>query len=464
MDFSTFAKHVIDDVEYVTFAHMCEKVPDNIRLKPVDWKKTLTWISASGIPPDSIMVAKNKFTAKDVRGIRSSKNNVIIPIEQLIENLSKMLVQENPTIASTALSTENDIKSDETKSVVPKMTKRKFHPPQLLPEIVLHDNEGFVFDDETIYIPVYGERTMMGIRFPEITVCNILGVSDLACRIKTMDTAFYESILCDDNRMHYFFTFVGLLNEIVNSKSVIGKAMRSWVLQQVFDTTYATPEEKLKCARDKLAAIANTFDLSASPLGGELILCLGKVCDIPEDQQKFVKDWAPDDLVYRHTHSSDIETRIKQVGGKHIDGRVVSFMIGNKGAMEEIDKKFKAAIVEKGIKACNKLFTTTDESEVIKIFESIVHAQDGTDPTIALYRDIQADLDRALLEIEHLQKLVEEKSLRIEEGRTAFQKIEDGFQKIEDGLRRELACKDEVIAAIRSVTKPMTSSRSLHIA
>jgi hypothetical protein len=44
-------------------------------------------------------------------------------------------------------------------------------------------------------------------------------------------------------------------------------------------------------------------------------------------------------------------------------------MIGNKEFYgEEIDKEVKATIVEKGIKACNKLFTTTDESEIHQSF------------------------------------------------------------------------------------------------
>jgi hypothetical protein len=71
------------------------------------------------------------------------------------------------------------------------------------------------------------------------------------------------------------------------------------------------------------------------------------------------------------------------LGGDHPDGRLVHFMIGNKGAAEAADKSFKDAIAAEGIVSHGKMFTT-DEAGIIKIFKNIVRAQDGVDPNIAI--------------------------------------------------------------------------------
>jgi hypothetical protein len=95
---------------------------------------------------------------------------------------------------------------------------------------------------------------------------------------------------------------------------------------------------------------------------------------------------------------------------------VLSTFIGNKGAAEAADKSFKDAIAAEGIVSHGKMFTTDDEAGIIKIFKNIVRAQDGVDPpNIAHYRDIQAALDAALVEVKFMKELVAEKDARLAE-------------------------------------------------
>jgi hypothetical protein len=85
----------------------------------------------------------------------------------------------------------------------------------------------------------------------------------------------------------------------------------------------------------------------------------------------------------------------------HPDGRLVHFMIGNKGAAEAIDKTFghhRACIVSHG-----KMFNDRRRGGII-IFKNIATCS-GWRRNIAHYRDIQAALDAALVEVKFMKEL-----------------------------------------------------------
>jgi hypothetical protein len=179
----------------------------------------------------------------------------------------------------------------------------------------------------------------------------------------------------------------GLLREILKkTESSTAKAMRLWVGNTIFNNTYA-PEERVKFLQAELAepsislASRHPRSVASYSLPRQSDRTFRRLTGISQGL-------GPETMVYRHTHSGDISTRLKTLGGDHPDGRLVHFMIGNKGAAEAADKSFKDAIAAEGIVSHGKMFTTDDERNHQDLQEYRT-CSGWRRPNIAHYRDIK---------------------------------------------------------------------------
>jgi hypothetical protein len=146
------------------------------------------------------------------------------------------------------------------------------------------------------------------------------------------------------------------------------------------------------------------FDLAAVALSGEVIICLGPASGI--EDRAMVSKLAPDEKVYRHIRTSDIGGSLKK---KMAGGQVVAFMPTTAAAAKEVDTKFHAFLSARDLLLTGKHFIAPDEDIIRKAFITIVREQDAADPTLGLYREVQAELESALMEVKHQNLLLASK-------------------------------------------------------